>query len=212
MHYIILIGDIVKSRDSENRTQLQKRFQQLLAKLNKTKEGIISPYTITLGDEFQVILTDGKRAVRDAVKIQAALHPVKIRFSFAIGELSTPINKEHAIGMDGPAFHSARTGIDELKDTGALYQMDGFKQPVAELANACLKLVSNTVQRWKNYRWDIMVSLNEGKEVKAIATELGISDKAVYKNITDGHIKDVMQALNILGDIMNKTLEESSEQ
>lgn len=211
MKYIILIGDIVNSRDNKHRDQLQRGFQQCLATLNRSPKGMVSPYTITLGDEFQVVLTDGNRAISDAIKIQAALHPTKIRFSFAIGELTTPINKKHAIGMDGPAFYSAREGIDELKESGALFQINGFNQPTAELANTCLKLVSNTVERWKNYRWDIMVALGEKREVKEIAADLGISDKAVYKSISDGHIKDVMHALNILGAMMDETRAERSQ-
>ncbi len=204
MNYIVLIGDIVDSRNRDNRSQLQQRFNHFLDQLNSDTNGLVSPYTITLGDEFQVVLDNGSRAMSDAIKIQAALYPAKVRFSFAIGKLSTPINVNQSIGMDGPVFHQARDGIDALKDSGGLYQIDGLNQEVTELANASLKLISNTVSKWRDYRFDILMALDEGQEVKDIAVELEISDKAVYKSISGGHIKDVLHTFRLLGELMNR--------
>ena len=70
------------------------------------------------------------RIFQDALTILLALYPVAVRFSCAIGEISTVINSKQAIGMDGPAFHDARATIDRLKKTDSLFAIAGPPEPV----------------------------------------------------------------------------------
>jgi len=205
MKYLVLIGDIVASRSSVDRKKLQKSFNQVLKELNKNNKGLISPYTITLGDEFQVVYDSGDRALKDTATIQAALYPAMVRFSFAIDTITTAINKKQSIGMDGPAFYHARDGINSLKDENCLYRLYGLNPDTVDLANASLTLISNTVRKWKGSRFEILKALIQEKSIKEIASALDISDKGVYKNISDGHIKDVLNTFEILATQINKS-------
>jgi hypothetical protein len=74
---------------------------------------LISPYTITLGDEFQAVLKNARHLFGDIITILYVIYPTKIRFSIGIGDIQTPVNPNQAIGMDGTAFYNARTGIDK---------------------------------------------------------------------------------------------------
>lgn len=43
------------------------------------------------------------------------IHPIQLRFGLGFGPLNTSI-KENALGMDGPAFYSAREAIKTASD------------------------------------------------------------------------------------------------
>ena len=59
---------------------------------------------ITLGDEFQGLLEITVSILEIIKYIQREIYPIKLRFGVGIGNVSTLINHEAAIGADGPAF------------------------------------------------------------------------------------------------------------
>lgn len=125
MNRVVIIGDIVASKQIENRNEVQENLNQVLSHLNYPhRNDLLSNYTITIGDEFQVVLSEFDSVFSDIINISVNLYPVKVRFAIGIGTLSTPINEEQAIGMDGPAFYLARHGIEGLKKTGSLFRID----------------------------------------------------------------------------------------
>ena len=109
---IVFIGDIIESKKLEDRKNQQEHIQSVFDKLNeKFKSIILSNFTLTLGDEFQVILKPDKKIFRliDALQIDLG----KPIFE-AYGEIVTDINPELSIGADGPAFWNAREAIEEV--------------------------------------------------------------------------------------------------
>ncbi len=64
--YSILMGDIVASRKAQSDILLYKIFNNIIVKTNKKfTDLIISPLTITLGDEFQGLTKN----LKDSFKI-----------------------------------------------------------------------------------------------------------------------------------------------
>ncbi|HEX7035462.1 MAG TPA: SatD family protein [Pseudomonadales bacterium] len=204
MPLLVLIADLVDSRTIPDRPRLQSRLERLLAELRGP--GVVSPYTLTLGDEFQAVLDRGPRVFRDALTIQAALHPVLVRFSLAVGELSTEVNRRQAIGMDGPPFHAARAGIDALKNEETLFRVHLPDALMADLANASLALISHAFRRWQTRRLSILSALQHDVPVQQIAERLGITEQAVYKNVSDGHLRDVLAAFDAVGRLLDRAL------
>ncbi len=197
MKKIALIGDIVDSKKIKNRSELQKKLLKLFNKINSGSENLISPYTITLGDEFQALYNKPDELFQDICQILIAIHPEKARFSIGIGELTTKVNTKQSIGMDGPAFYFARTGLNELKNTYHLFTLNADESENLELAKQSLFLISHISYNWSLTRLKILCMLYEGKPVKEISKKLKITDKAVYKNIDSG-------ALNIIIEITRK--------
>lgn len=204
MPVLVIIGDLVHSRTAPDRQNLQNRLSAALEQINARTAGIASPYTLTLGDEFQAVLEEGGRAFRDAVDIQAAVHPVLVRFSMAVGALSTAVNPRQALGMDGPAFHQARAGIDGMKSEDTLFRIHGPQADTAALANASLSLISHAFRRWQTRRFRILAALQRDVPVPEIARQLNVSEQAVYKNVSDGNLRDVLTAFAAIGALMNR--------
>ncbi|MES9972360.1 MAG: SatD family protein [Candidatus Thiodiazotropha sp.] len=152
MSYLVVIGDLVASRHSPDRKGLQTRLKALLKRLNERMPKPVSPYTLTLGDEFQVVFDKADRGFVDIIQIMAALHPDQVRFSLGLGSIVTDLNPDQAVGMDGPAFYRARDGINRLKDRGDLFHLDGLPENWAPLAEGTLRLLSQRMQKWEGNR------------------------------------------------------------
>jgi len=190
---IVLVGDLVASRRIVERSAVQEKLRACLRQLNaKKRGGLVSPYTITLGDEFQAVFTAPDRFYRDALAILIALYPVEVRFALAIGEISTPINTKQAIGMDGPAFHEARAMIERLKKTKSLFAIAGPDKAGLTLINESLALVSHSIVKWPVSRLEILQGLIGNVTVKQMARDLRVTDKAVYKSIDAGAIRTIV--------------------
>lgn len=211
---IVLIGDIEGSKelDSRKREEVQQLLKNTLENINTSSDGggLLSPHTITLGDEFQAVYEHAGILLRHTWQIMAELHPVQVRFSMGIGTITTPINREQSIGMDGPAFHTARDGIEQLKDSELLYQLSTSDPPESsaalDLINGSLHLVSRQMRGWKKTRFYTLYMLDQGVSVKEIAGRLDISESAVYKNREGGSLDVILRIKNSITSLINEQL------
>lgn len=209
--YLVLIGDIEGSQSVQDRDReaLQEQLSGKLQLINKEyNEGIVSPYTITLGDEFQAVFDRADTVFVQLLKIMAAIHPVGVRFSLAIGSIDTSINTEQAIGMDGPAFHQARGGIEMLKESGYMINIkfEGENSPELKIINNSLQLLSGQMRGWNKRRVIILHMIKEGYNYKEISKALDISQPAFYKNKQAGMLDVVDDMSRNITDVLNQKL------
>jgi hypothetical protein len=206
MQVIAVIGDIVASKGLAQRSVFQRRLSKALDQTSGGARHLASPYTITLGDEFQAVYRKAEMLFADAFAIMAEIHPVRIRLAFGIGELTTRINPTQALGMDGPAFHEARAALIALKDNERLLRIGGQPGDAWVLANHILNLLSHQVRRWSRNRLLVTAGLLRGRAVKEIEAGLQISRVAVYKNIRAAALDDVVGICQELERALNQAL------
>lgn len=207
MKYIVLIGDIVRSREITHRSGLQTELKHLLHELSLENQGIVSPYTITIGDEFQAVFKNADSVFYDVFRILAGIYPVMVRFSFGTGEITTGINTQQALGMDGEAFYNAREGMEKLKSNDALFGISGLTPPYSDLVNDVMSLVSGLIGEWRNNNRHFIISyLYENLKVTSMAEKLGISEQAVYKNIDNGRLFNLKSIFDNIASVINKDL------
>jgi len=191
MQVIALIGDVVQSRQVSNRRGLQARLSRALAAVSRGNRTLASPYTLTLGDEFQAVYRRSDRMLADVLDLVVALHPVQARFAFGVGGLSTPINPEQALGMDGPAFHRARAAIDALKRDRGWWRIAAEPAEVWQPYNHILAYVGHHASTWDANRWRILRQRLEGVPVVQMVERIGISKVAIHKNIRVAALDEV---------------------
>jgi hypothetical protein len=189
---LVLIGDIVLSRYISNRVSFNRQLLKTLGNLSKSNPNLLSPYTITIGEEIQAVYKNADGIFRDAITILAAIYPQKMRFSFGVGELTTPINRDQALGMDGPAFHFAREGIEKLKKTGELFLFSGDSLFALSISPPVLTLISHNMAKWKPTRLNTLSLLLNGENIKEVARKLKISLNTVYKTVDAGDLGSIM--------------------
>jgi len=203
MKKIALIGDIVSSRKIKNRAEVQNKLSALFRELNKRDKTIASPFTITLGDEFQVLYGTADNLFKDICRILITLYPVKVKFSIGVGNLTTKINKSQSIGMDGTAFHNARQGLNELKNVSFLINIVTDDADDLELERQSMFLISHMLKKWKQTRLMIFNMLYDELSTKEISRKLKISDKAVYKNINAGELSTIVKIVKEISNSIN---------
>jgi len=194
--YIVIIGDLEESKKLEPglRLKAQRALLTQFDKLNSAPGRPLSSYSIILGDEFQAVYEEGEHIFRHIWTIMADLHPVLVRWSIGVGEITTPVNRQRSFEMDGPAFHRARERMEMMKKEKSLFSIHTADSSSDKLLNSMFRILSNNLRGWNKNRFLILQKLCEGKEVKQIAGELGLSEVAIYKNINAGSL-DAIQDL-----------------
>lgn len=138
--YLALIGDLVGSRETKNRAELQRRLAEEMARLSLLWAGeFASNLAFTAGDEMQALFRwpflqedpiRGRRiadAIVDVViRIAAVVHPMRICFGLGGGGLSTDLQPESPAAMDGPCFHAARAALGLSKGEDRLLTTCGL--------------------------------------------------------------------------------------
>lgn len=219
MRYFAIIGDIKASKNIVNRDGVQERLKTTLDYVNETySEDIAAKFLITLGDEFQGLLVKSNHILEIINYIQRGMYPIKLRFGVGIGEISTGINSEAAIGADGPAFYAARKMIEDIhkqerkiKRQAADIQIELYDRYYFEVVEintmlSLLKLIEDNWSEKQRYTiWDMIVN---GGNQKACAKRMHTSQSTVARRLADGNYiiyektkATVKEAINILGDI-----------
>lgn len=192
---LTLIGDVVASKKMRQRGAFQTELNDLMVSLSEQNEAVVSPYTVTLGDEFQAVFDRPAKLWRDIVMLIAATQPVQLRFAIGLGALSTPINRRQAIGMDGPAFHVAREEMSRLKSAGSRWRIGGLAEPMGGVVNEALALWAHESAGWRRNRWEVLLDRLEGRAATETAARLRISISAVHKNIKAAALDTVVGLL-----------------
>ena len=205
MNHLVMIADVIGSRQLANRGQVQTLLEAELRTLLKESAGLASPYTITLGDEFQGVFSGADRVFPDILAILGALHPVGLRFALGIGPITTRINPEQAIGMDGPAFYRARDLLEYMKKEKRTIAVAGLTEDDG-LQEAALGLLDHQLRKWPPNRLDTLRLLLQGWDAGAIAGHLDITEQSVYKNIREGGLEHAIQLTQALTQRMNNAL------
>ena len=205
MKTVGIIADIVDSRSIPQRDSFQRKLHEVLLEVNeRSAETILSPHTITIGDEFQALYDGFTRVLRDIVHLAWRLHPVAIRVALSYDKLSTDINRSAAVGMDGPVFHRARAILDRLKSHGStvIQVVSGFENE--ELVNASLMLLSDGLGTWSATTIGTLAGMLEGLDVKETGPHLGVTKRAVYKVISTHRLEHHLALIEAMTTVLER--------
>lgn len=205
--FVALIGDIRGSRELEDRNTVQKEFKRIVNSLNDRipDSSIASRFTVTTGDEFQALLTDGADAVEAAVSASDQLHPVRLRFGIGSGKLDTEVNPNQAIGMDGPCFHRAREAINSARKDGAWLRVDGWSKDLDRHVNPMFDLVQCVREDWTDRQAQFALALSEEGTQKRVADRYDVSKSTVSESLSAGHVQEVRSAEHSLAKLLQDT-------
>jgi len=207
--YLAIIGDVVASRQEQDRPALQLKLAQALEAANvRYPQAIAAGFTLTVGDEFQGLLHTSDPLLQLLAGLRSAVHPVELRFGLGAGPLSTPLQPV-ALGMDGPCFHRARQAIERAEASATPIEVD----PGAPALTIYSQLYGALRLRWTERQRQVHDLAAGGLAGKQIAQQLGITASAISQHLqaSDRNRLEVAEAqwLTTVGQILSKAGERS---
>ena len=152
MKHFILMADIISSGEKEQK-QLMREFKLLINEVNKNNESnILSPLTITLGDEFQGVIKDLSSSTNIILEIEESI--IKNKFNFKLryilneGSIDTPINRDIAYEMLGSGLTDARYKLNELKNSKERFIISLENKLQKNILINAFKIYDNIVGKW----------------------------------------------------------------
>ena len=222
---IALIADIIASKRMKERGQTQQILSDILDRMNEEfSEQIESKLTITLGDEFQCLVSDVNTAflLIDRITLELQLKTIEeldeeisLRWGIGIGALITPVkDKDVSIGADGPAYWHAREAINavhENNDYGLLNEKILTEHKDDLFYNSIIRLQNIIRNQWtRTQRETVYYVLKAGgyteisnqKVTEALEAGLkkSFSPQTISKRIISTQIKQYIQARKLLAD------------
>lgn len=189
--YAALIGDVVSSREHEDRSGLQRSLQHELEALNRRLEppagrsaGLAAPLVILRGDEIQGLLHDPGTAVDIAVRLRESLHPTRICWGLGFGPLSTGLAGS-PLQMDGPCFHHARDALQRSREFQGWLAAAGFSPTTDDTVTAIFGLLEAVRRRWTARQNEIVRLARSDRHPtqKDAARALGVSPSVISESL-----------------------------
>ena len=217
--YIAIIGDIKNSRNIAARREVQRKLKDVLQFVNeKYADDIDAKFMITLGDEFQGLLCNGRNVFDIIEYIQQEMYPVAIRFGIGIGEITTDIVAEMAIGADGPGYYNAREAIEELKSdeqrsktqaSDIKVKIQDDKNSVEQMLNTIFMLLDLIKGKWTDRQREIIWELRKNScNQTECAAKFAISQSSVQRILCSGNYyayKDAIETIkNVFEEVRRK--------
>lgn len=157
------MGDIIDSREKDQ-NQLMKNFKSLILEAHESnKDNILSPLTITLGDEFQGVTKDLPTAINIILNIEENIisnkFDFKLRFIVNEGEIETPINNQIAYEMLGSGLTNARFRLSELKKEKERFIISIHNKIQESLLQNAFNIYEKIIEKW-NLERDYEIASN----------------------------------------------------
>ena len=193
---VALIGDLVGSRRSSDRGQVQQHLVAALAIANDTTTPV-QPLSPTIGDEFQGVYADIGSALGASLVVRLALPAeVDFRCGIGVGTLEVVGTSEYGRTQDGPAWWAARDAIVEAKrrESGqhrllrswlavSDREQTGGGELDADVVNAFLLCRDELVSRLDARQRRLVLGVLRGTSQKELAASEGISPSAVSQSL-----------------------------
>jgi hypothetical protein len=207
MDFPILMADIIDSgHKSSNLLMIQ--FKNVVTILNeKHRENIISPLTITLGDEFQGIcntIESGIKIIFDIEEIILNHHyDFKLRYVLLYGKIDTEINKNTAYEMLGKGLTAARNELVILKKKDARFsiRLQTYERIKETYLNKAFFIYQNFVDSWKEKDRAIVNELLKHEDYKIVAQNVNINPSNAWrrkKSLSIIEYKDIKEIILVL--------------
>jgi hypothetical protein len=184
-HYIVM-ADVLSSRNFPQ-IELYDNLGSLVDLANKTySSSLLSPLTITLGDEFQCVV----KSLKDACDLVFFLEEhlatsnfgFKLRFVICYGNIDTPINPVRALGMLGSGLTNARAVLTSAKKVKHRFNVlldNAGKEEI--LANGLL-IYQAIVDKWYSRKdKQFIATMNKEKDYKIVASKMNVSRSQTWK-------------------------------
>lgn len=191
-----LIGDLIGSREYEDRASLQRVLDDALAEVNAELDPP-QPLEATVGDEFQGIFASAAAAASAALQLRLTLlrdNEIDSRYGLGYGPV-TVFRHGTPVSQDGPGWWSAREAIERsrglagvgrtafLRTCFVAAEGSGASPEEARELNALLLCRDAIVTQMRPRSQRLLLGLVLGRTQAELAAEEMISQPAVSQDL-----------------------------
>jgi hypothetical protein len=208
---VVLIGDVVASRETADRRGLHRALEAALADTNGRVEHV-EPLEVTVGDEFQGVYRSLGAALEAALRTRLALLPVaESRYGLGRGSTTT---LDAARGIkDGPAWWAAREAIVDVEKRAEraalelvhtayrLAEGEPDESGAALAVEAALQCQDHMVGSLSERSGRLLKGLLDGMTQRELATAEGISPSAVSQRVRADGLAVIVRCHELLTDL-----------
>ncbi|MEP1150558.1 MAG: SatD family protein [Balneola sp.] len=170
--YPIFMGDVVSSSSYEGEI-LSKELNELVTETNSSfKKNILSPLTITLGDEFQGVLKTTASGVNLLFHMEEAILEkeldFKLHYVLLLGEIETEINPKIAYEMLGKGLTEARNLLSSKKRNRKRFKFKLRDKEQSDQLTKLFEVLDAIILNWKKEDYPLildMISNDNNEEV-----------------------------------------------
>ncbi len=193
-NYFIVMGDILNSRNYEG-AQLMSEFKDLVSYCNTSlAKGILSPYTITLGDEFQGVAKSLHWSVESLLCLEEYTlrrrYPFLLRYVVHYGEINTRLNRKIAHGMIGPGLTHARELLTDKRRGRARFIFDLPDSTLGAHLGRLFNVMASIMQEWSPKDADLILDMLQNNDNAAIGAKYGKNRSQIWKRRKNLHLDD----------------------
>lgn len=184
--YIIIMADILDSSKADQ-ALLMHDFTEIVSEINLSlKSSFLSPLTITLGDEFQGVISSLGQAILVMQHLEEAIinhqKSFKLRYVIVEGSIDTPINKEIAYGMMGEGLSRARRMIEDLKKSESRFHFELRDMPKSASLTSLYIALQSIIDTWNPRRdYALVSSFLKSPDYKEVAIAMNKVRSLMWK-------------------------------
>lgn len=190
--YVVITSDVIESKKIKN---LKNILIYKLHKINKLfYEQLLTPFTISRGDEIQAICNDIYNLPKIIRYLRYACLPIKLRIGIGIGSIENNPTTSNSWDMNGEAFFNARLAIESLSDKNypcthinTFYKKSDLKGKdtnITEISiNTIFNLIDTIMNKWTLRQWEAVQYYSEQNTYEKAAQLIDVSWQSIQKRL-----------------------------
>ena len=183
--YYILMGDVIRSRDYELK-ELGRNLKDLVRSANEDlSDKTLSPYTVTLGDEFQGVtrsLSSGIETLFYFEELRLAKRfDFKLQYVLHFGEIETEINPETSYGMLGKGLAQARNKLAEKKRDRKRFNFSLVDPELSLQLNRLFEVMDGITGRWKKDDFTLLLDMINNENDREVGEKHSKDRSQIYR-------------------------------
>ena len=209
MDFPILMADVINS-GGKNPALLMTQLKDVVTTINKEKgANLISPLTITLGDEFQGLSNSMENGIKTIFDIEEKIvhkqYNLKLRYVLYFGQIETEINNKIAYEMLGEGLTNARKELNSLKNKEVRFKIRLTKNELNKetYLNKAFSIYQNFVDSWKEKDLKIVKEFLLHEDYKTVAKNVNIDPSNAWRRKKSLNIHEYNHIKNIILFILN---------
>jgi SatD family (SatD) len=179
----IIMADVIKSRETDLASTAQMLKLLCVHINNKYKKSILSPLTITLGDEFQGIADSAKTGLLIIIEMEEMILKneidFKLRYILLYGPVETMINNKTAYEMLGEGLTEASHILTAAKKEKYRFYVCGT--PNADLSDNLFRIYQSIIDDWKVKDYVLITNMINDNNNKYTAAKAGKNPSQIWK-------------------------------